>query len=503
MSKVTFLLTDDFDDDDEMIAAPMMTTTAIHIRRQLCRCGIQQNHTTTTKRLHPPNARRTISSIFSIFSSGMSSSTANDSDVLPRRFQSIYDEQEPKNWRDWLDPAEYEHPWDVGSPRLRPAIPFAPADIATRHIIRLLQRFHENAEDRVSTEQCNAALVRLEQYLQQPATSSNSSSTRTTAYSTITSSAVAVARRADAMLQNMHVFDRVVTVAKLPRPFPKPNRETYNIVLRIFAKTSSGDNIQIPQRAKAIVQSMERRYQELLDLDMKPNAFHWNCVILSYQSCHHPDRALEALQVVLELLASPSPEESLDSSSFIHLLRICAHVDRLADLRAAKLGASVAIRLWQVLFESNDETNSTTTKEEDRDASTAISMEIVHEEPSQLHRSASSPTTTPVVLSADIWDFSPHFYVFFLQAIRSLDHVSVRNRYYDACFTRAKQYGRVNRYVLQEFFVHVQNSRLFDQHLGSYRKAIIGLSADQAIDYILQKMPQAWKEHAQQSEKIK
>jgi hypothetical protein len=256
---------------------------------------------------------------------------------------------------------------------------------------------------------------------------------------------------------------------------------------------------------------MERRYQELLDLDMKPNAFHWNCVILSYQSCHHPERAVQALQVVLELLASPSPEESLDASSFIHLLRTCAHVDRLADYRSAKLGASVAIKLWQVLFESNeddddDDTNSTLAKQEKdhRDgSSTFISREKGQEETGRHSRSsaATTTTTTPVVVSPDIWDFSPHFYTFFLQAIRSLDHVSVRNRYYDACFTRAKRYGRVNRYVLQEFFLHVQNSRIFDQHLGSYRNAIIGLSADQAIAYILQKMPQAWKENAQQPEK--
>lgn len=367
--------------------------------------------------------------------SSSSSSSAIDVSSIPdrpSRFQSIYDES--SNWRDWFPAAEYENPWDVGSPRLQPIPDTTPAaDYATRHLIQLLQRFHEQHEDRVTTEQCNATLRNLLQSSNRPNATLRQE----------------IAFRADAILENMEIFDTTPVLARLPRPLPKPNRETYNTVLRIFAKSSGKDRL-VPDRAAAIVEKMERRYNELQELDMKPLCFHWNCVLLAWKECHDAKKPVHAIK----LLLSKANEDAtlVDKSSYIHLLRICAHADR-SDIRSAKLGASVAVKLWQELFE-NDSNN------------------------------------------VEPLEFTAHFYSHFLQAIRSLERGQVRDKYYDDCFTRAKENGRVNEFVLQEFFVHCRSDNIFDKHLKPYRSMVYGESAEAAKQIIYREMPDSWKNRA-------
>lgn len=350
------------------------------------------------------------------------------------RFPSIYDES--SNWRDWFPAAEYENPWDVGSPRLQPPIDSAPAaDYSTRHLIQLLQRFHEQHEDRVTTEQCNATLRNLLEI--------SKSNLRPE-----------IAFRADAILENMEVFAETKLAgegARLPRPLPQPTRETYNLVLRTFAKTVGGDR-SVPERAQKIVEKMERRYNELQDLDMKPLCFHWNCVLLAWKGCQDTEKPVRAIQLLMQ--KAKQDTTLVDKSSYIHLLRICAHADR-SDDRSTKLGASVAVKLWQELYEQDD----------------------------------NDATLEPL-------DFTAHFYSHFLQAIRSLDRGPLREKYYDECFQKAKESGRVNQFVLQEFFVHCRSDNVFDKHLKHYRRMVYGLSAEAAKQVLMREIPNSWKNRA-------
>jgi len=377
---------------------------------------------------------------------GTSTGASTTSTRERNRYTSLYDES--PHWRDWFSAAEYENPWDAASPRLQP-LDFAPADYATKHIIHLLQQFHRHG-NRVTTEQCNTALTNLLELLPQTNRVLEEADALRTRQ---------IAERANAILENMELVDDMnhqqsLLKSRRPRHFPKPNRDTYNTVLVIFSRTAGPRSV--PQRAADIVERMEKRYSKRHELEMKPVNFHSNCVLLAWKNCQDWERPVHAIRWVLEKAAKDPA--LVDNSSYIHLLRICAlnHSDR----KSAVLGASVAVKLWQELFERD-------------------------------------PAAQPQQLPITGGGLQSHFYSHFLQAIRSFEAGRMRDKYYAACFARAIEHGKVNRFVLQEFFLHVKDNTTFDQFLAPYRNAVAGMNADDAVQKILQLAPADWKLNAE------
>lgn len=361
------------------------------------------------RRTSPCHLRRHIS----IF--GVATNDSKTQPIKPPQYpKSAFDES--PNWRDWFHPAEYENPWDNSSSRFQFPLDHGPADATTRHLIQLLQQFHTFAH--TTTEHCNAVLEDLlELSIGQPS----------------------IAERAYAILENMEFLED--THRKLPqmgeklaRPLPKPNRTTYNSVLKIFAKTVTSKE-KGPELAKRIVERMQERYEDYQELELRPNAFHWNCVLLAYMECDDPERAILALKLMLDEAAQ------LDASSYIHLLRMCVKTE---------IGANVAVRMWQETLEKRN----------------------------------------------DIPELPSVFYSHFLQAIRSLPTGRLRSLYFDECFSRARKFGKVNRYILKEFFLHNRSDELFKKHLGSYQRQIYGMQAEDAMRRLLSLIPSEWSQHA-------
>ena len=352
----------------------------------------------------------------------------NTDDRVRRRFQSVYD-LNTANWRDWFSPAEYENPWETSSStRLSPGLDFNPADCASRHLIQVLQNFHRY--ENVTTAQCNVTLKRLLEYTEgQPA----------------------VADRAKAILENMEFLDDMHPandkVQRIARAIPRPDRVTYNIVLQIYAKTQG--TVEVPEQALSIVERMEKRYDRHQQLDMKPNGFHWNCVLIAYKECDHWQRAVYALKVLL------SHHGEMDSSSYVHLLQLCAYYkNNSSDPKMAHLGANVAIRLFQEMFEKKE-------------------------------------IAIPIAM------LPSHFYAFFLQAIRPLQPGSrLRDQYFDACFSLACQEGKINQYILKDFVIHAKSPVVFDRHLGRFRRDVFGMSLDSTVRKLLSIMPESWIQNA-------
>lgn len=402
------------------------------------------------------------------------------------------------DWRTWFPAAEYENPWDHGSRRLRP-LAFTPADTASKHVIALLQTYH-HFEHSVTTGLCNTVLHNLhdlmgplqhnqkknqpqnqhDQIQNQPPPQRNyTAPTVTDADQT-----VRIAERALAILENMELFDAIPVPAdqKLPRALPKPNRETYNAVLLIYSR-AAGPRL-VPDTAAAIVNRMQYRYDVHHDLDMRPICFHWNCVLLAWKNCSDADKAAHALQLLLRTAASDPA--LVDASSYVHVLRVCAHGHRDAD--AALRGAAAAIQLWQTMFERGG------TDKDGHDGSGGGShndSDYDHESHHmQLHRAdATTASSLPEMPS--------HFYSHFLQAIRPLPTGSdVRDDYYAACFQRACDEGKLNVHVLSDFFIHAKSKLNFEHFLGIFAAEIFGMPAQDAVRRILLLAPAEWTARA-------
>lgn len=378
------------------------------------------------------------------------------------RYLSVYDKS--FEWRDWLRPEEYENPWDASSSRLKP-LDFQPADYATRHIIHLLQQFllTDNSNNQITTEQCNAALTNLLNLM--PPTNivlSENDAPRTQR----------IAERANAILENMELLDhQLLQIDKkqntlfVNRRFlrlpPKPNRETYNTVLMMFARTTGPRSV--PQQAASIVRRMETRYTEYRQLEMKVTNFHWNCVLMAWAKCQDWEKPVHALQMIMENAARDPT--LVDVSSYIHLLRLCSmhRQNRLPPNtydKAVQSYALVAIKLWQELFDGNNQNDA------------KISL---------LPGGDNLPS---------------HFYTHFLQALRPLGRNDMRRHYYVAAVGRAAQHGKINRYVLKEFLLHNNDRDAFNFVFGNYSEDILDLSADDAVEKLLGMVPSDWKLNA-------
>jgi hypothetical protein len=404
-------------------------------------------------------------------------------------FASVYDSGST-DWRSWLTPAEYENPWDASSSSRRFSGPLLlrTVDCATKHVIAQLQTFH-HFEQHVTTELCNAMLRNLLDLLPPPATSHsphhNHAQQRHVSPMHATNT-VLIAERARAILENMQLLDAVMSPnlassssssLRVPRALPKPNRETFNTVLLVYARTLAPDRTMADEAA-ALVRYMQHCYQTRHVLELKPVNFHVNCVLLAWMHSGDVDKAQQAWQWLMEH-ASTSRQEAVslvDASSYIHVLRICiyGHNRRDSDSTGTtadngNVGATVAIQLWQAMFEQ---------AEQHRHSKHGSSHD---------HR---LPVYVPENLPS-------HFYSHFLQAIRPLPVRSAqRHMYYAKCFEQACSMGKVNLYVLQDFFVHVKHQAVFEHFFGPYRSQIHGQSADQAAQHLMQLIPAEWTVHA-------
>jgi hypothetical protein len=277
-----------------------------------------------------------------------------------------------------------------------------------------------------------------------------------------------------------------------------PSHETYKIVLQLYATTTtttsaSSSNatathddeddsmmMTIPLRAQELLQQMQDQYQRHRNLQLKPHAYHINRVLYCWKECQHDlNRVLYATRFFLKhVVHEPG---NLDATSFVLIMRICSSNlhHQPASSAAAILGAKAAIRVWQVALEQQ------------------------HQSPRQS------------------LDLPSHFYAHFLQAIRALsDQTTVvtgdssskgssksnnsnndfelRKQYFAKCFIHARDHGKLNAHVLQEFLVHVRSKRLTQQLLGhDLMQVIHGVSpATRAVEVLQQNMPSSWKERA-------
>ena len=189
------------------------------------------------------------------------------------------------------------------------------------------------------------------------------------------------------------------------------------------------------------------------------------------------------------------------------------------------LGANVAIQLWKQMFEQNATTTTTSSYSERGAIGSAgtVGSSLLNS-----HHDTSLKTILTQYLSDEerhtplyIPDLPPHFYSHFLQAIRSLPVVypsqynynnnnnnnnnnndnrsnntnkySIRDLYYMKCMDHAIENGKVNTYVLQEFFVHVKNKDIFDMFLGEYRSQIYGMHPNDAVQHLISLcVPKSW-----------
>ena len=494
------------------------------------------------------------------------------------------------HWREWYTHQEYQNPWDITHMTHPDAFPSqyrSPSatvtmetiaknlDYMSKHCLSLLQNYHNftvTTQNSITTEFCNVILHKLLQLF--PTNTTTSSSAFTSAMSTEKATVIAI--RAYHIVQNMEFTDGTIlpmpsgtmpanqstiirrrspqlqyyTDAKpdetdhhpstaslnlrtqrLPRTIPKPNRDTYNTILLLLSRTSG--SYTIPQMARAIVDQMEYRYNVQQELDVKVTNYHYNCILLSWSLCVNYDKCLYAAQALIYNATRNHSHEIVDASSYIHVLRICAHHVKLnpppnvttttttnsifpstqrqqqENLRLHLLGANVAVQLWMEMFErkTTDPLVSfgALDSQEDTSMKTILTQHLSDEE-----------RHTPLYVP----DLPPHFYSHFLQAIRQLPVVSynsdprskgksnhnnssdysIRDLYFMKCMDHAVANGKVNAFVLQEFFVHVKNNSIFDKYLGDYRSEIYGMTPNDAVPHLLKScVPPSWYRNIQPS----
>lgn len=255
----------------------------------------------------------------------------------------------------------------------------------------------------------------------------------------------------------------------LPFELPKPTRETYQLVLQLYAearqqqeqdqKRRGSQQPPGPDRALELVKSMRRRSAELGDIEWKPHAFHYNCVLKAWKNYggDYETKAVSAAKVFLDA------DTDRDSSSFVIMMQLCAHEPQ--DEHSRLLGAHLAIKIWQDLIEET----------EGGDGGSG---------------SGGEDGAVPKLVS--------HVYAFFLQAIRALPKDNpLREMYFGACMDRAVRLGKVNAVIWNEFLVHHGTKELFERFVGKYRHRIADMSATEASHVLVEVAPPSWSEHAE------
>ena len=181
-------------------------------------------------------------------------------------------------------------------------------------------------------------------------------------------------------------------------------------------------------------------------------------VLAAWDACEDRERAVRAAKWFLDVRKQGNPDK-LSDFSYITLLRTCSYDTRDDD--EALLGANVAIKIWQELFESD---------ERNRIESNAVA-DAERDLPSQ-------------------------FYATFLHAIRCLPDrgrgSELRYHYFKKCFELACERGKVNTVVVHEFLVHARSKELSYHFLKPHLERIRGLQPHQAVPILVDRLPRDW-----------
>ena len=143
-------------------------------------------------------------------------------------------------------------------------------------------------------------------------------------------------------------------------------------------------------------------------------------------------------------------QQQLDQSSLVHLLRMCVPSPNSSSVEQARLGSSVAIKVWDSIIENN---------------------------------------TTDIPLM-------PHVYAHFLQAIRPLPPQSkVREEYFDKCLAKAIYNQSVNVHILKEFIINA-SPRLYSKYFIKFKGTLGNKKGQEAAELLMQLVPASWSARA-------
>mmetsp|Transcript_11948 Transcript_11948/g.34186 ORF Transcript_11948/g.34186 Transcript_11948/m.34186 type:complete len:531 (+) Transcript_11948:114-1706(+) len=252
---------------------------------------------------------------------------------------------------------------------------------------------------------------------------------------------------------------------------PLPNRQTYLMVLRLYAQTSGP--AALAERAEAIVAGMELASEQLGDLSLRPQTVAHNQVISAWASSTDPNKAYRAATVLATLKAM----DLADASSYGHVLRACAtttasSVDAGDDEprnNSQQAALKIATGLWKDLdgkaMKRRTKGDDDNTDEENDNA------ELL----------------------------SSHFYTFLL---RTLDFMPAskpleRDAAVSKAFKNCCRDGMVNAHVLQVLYSVASKSTcrdLLGDRLASQAEGAMKTISGAAI--LAQKVPDAWTRKA-------
>eukprot|EP00562_Extubocellulus_spinifer_P033213 CAMPEP_0178698752 /NCGR_PEP_ID=MMETSP0699-20121125/10699_1 /TAXON_ID=265572 /ORGANISM="Extubocellulus spinifer, Strain CCMP396" /LENGTH=492 /DNA_ID=CAMNT_0020344823 /DNA_START=15 /DNA_END=1490 /DNA_ORIENTATION=- len=381
----------------------------------------------------PPTAIQTRTFSFASLQTREDSSTSAPSHSTTTTDVS---DDNPINWTEWFPDEEYGDVWADG---LEP-LDCPELDKPTRFLISLLNDSLigvRRGQDKATTARCHRQLERLSDM----AIGGKKLEGR--------------AQRADAILRRMekHLFASASSSDQHSSPslaalqhkyeLPLPDRKTYLMVLRLYAKTTGP--AAIAERAEEIVGNMQRAFEELGDISLRPQAVAYNQVISAWASSTEHDKAYRAASV----LAKVKEAEVADASSYGHVLRACATSDYTNKSRMAAL--KIALGLWKDLDSKNEQRHLLTS----------------------------------------------HFYTFLIRTLGFMSEKKPKER--DAAIKKAfvgcKRDGVVNAHVLHCLHL-VASKSLYHELLGE-RLAVQGENAGAAV--VAQKVPNSWTRNAMAS----
>lgn len=257
---------------------------------------------------------------------------------------------------------------------------------------------------------------------------------------------------------------------------PLPNRQTYLMVLRLYAQTSGP--AALAERAEAIVAGMELASEQLGDLSLRPRTVAYNQVIAAWASSTDPNKAYRAATVLATLKAM----DLADASSYGHVLRACATTtassvdagddDELGRSTSQQTALRIAMGLWKDL-ESRAMKRRTNADDDD---------DNTNEENGK----------SELLLSS-------HFYTFLLRTLGFMPASKPLEK--DAAISKAFKNccrdGMVNAHVLQALCSVASKStcgELLGDRLTSQAEGAMKTTSGAAI--LAQKVPDAWTRKA-------
>jgi len=260
---------------------------------------------------------------------------------------------------------------------------------------------------------------------------------------------------------------------------PLPNRQTYLMVLRMYAHTSGP--AALADRAEAIVAGMELASERLGDLSLRPRTVAYNQAIAAWASSTDPNKAYRAATVLATLKAM----DLADASSYGHVLRACATTtassvdagddDELGRSTSQQTALKIAMGLWKDLDSRAMKRRTNAADADDDDDNT-------NEENGK----------SELLLSS-------HFYIFllrtlgFMPASKPLEKDAAMSK----AFMNCCRDGMVNAHVLQALYSVASKStcgELLGDRLASQAEGAMKTISGAAI--LAQKVPDAWTRKA-------